>query len=456
MSSFKFLLPLVLLFTLPLVAVAEEPASGKWSIQYVVLEGGGPDQGPGGNVEENFRALAKRFGPMPAESDRMLAYGVQQLRILSRSTEVVRRDVEQSLDLAEQTGIPVFLHIDSCYGWGADGEQRPEEAPAIKFWQHPKMREWARFPVDDQLPEYIPRWWFNWGPWCSPAPAVPAFGSPAFIEFATSQLDQGVLVPLAARLKKWRSENRSHLFAGINVAWEAHFPDYGEPGFRHLVEQTNGPVRAWAPRSVRGLKMDDDLVGKQLGYASLHWRGWNEKRLREAAVRDGVSRETKFRQICYRSLHDYMEALARACHDRGISADRVYTHIVALATVQQPSTTRPPIWTAVNRYSTPGFTLDNRGAARFDLDKLRDQIQQANGTDRARFGVVETYFRLGDRIYFRDTATCRRELETMFEAGTNLQVFYGCFPLSAGRVPDAVYAALEEWRNKAANRVTQP
>lgn len=452
MFFFRFLLPL-LLFAPPLIAVAEEPDSGKRSIQYVVLEGGGPDQGPGRNVEENFRALAKRFGLMPADANRMVAYGVQQLRILSRSTDVVQGDVERALDLAEQTGIPVFFHVDSCYGWGADDEQRPEDAPSMKFWQHSKMREWARFPVDDQLPEEIPRWWFNWGPWCSPAPAVPAFGSPDFVAFATAQFDQGVLLPVTNRLKKWRNENRAHLFAGINIAWEAHFPDYGEPGFLRQVERSGGEIRAEYPRSARGTKMNNKFIGKQLGYASLHWRGWDETKLLKAAERDGVSRETKFQQLCFESLHDYMESLARACHERGISADHVYTHIVALATVEPASTTRPPIWTAVNKFSTAGFTMDNRGAARFDLDKLRDQIRAASGNNR--FAVIETYFRLGDRVYFRDTESCRQELEAMFAAGANLQSFYGCFPLSAGRVPDAVFVALEQWHHDASIRGTQ-
>ncbi|KLU06775.1 hypothetical protein RISK_001089 [Rhodopirellula islandica] len=425
-------------------AVSNAAESSAADIQYIVLEGGGPDQGPGRDVEANVRSMARRFDPMPASSKRMVAYGVQQLRILSRSSDVIRKDVEQALDLAERTGIPVFLHLDSCYGWGADDTLPAGDQPAALFWQHPEMREWDRFPVGDELPDRIPRPWFNWGPWCSPAPAIPAFGSPALADFASSQLDEGVLSPLVARLKRWRSENREHLFAGINVAWEAHLPDFSDPLLQHLIDRENGVVRAEAPRSAKGIEMDRSFLGKQLGNASLHWRGWDEERLVKAAKQEGISRDEKFRQLCYLAIHDYMETLARTCHERGLPSDRVYTHIVALATVKPASTTRPPIWTAVNPYSTPGFTMDNQGGAKFNLQKLIQQIRQASQTEPVRFGVVESYFRLGDRIYFDDADQCRRELEELFAAGANLQAFYGGFPLTH-RTPEAALQAIETW-----------
>ncbi|MFG0263992.1 MAG: hypothetical protein ACF8AM_02435 [Rhodopirellula sp. JB055] len=424
--------------------VSNTAASLAADIQYVVLEGGGPDQGPGRDVEANVRSMARRFGPMPASSKRMVAYGVQQLRILSRSSKVVQEDVEQALDLAERTGIPVFLHLDSCYGWGADDTLPSEDQPAVQFWKHPEMREWDRFPVNGELPNCIPRPWFNWGPWCSPAPAIPAFGSPAFADFASSQLDEGVLAPLVARLKRWRSENREHLFAGINVAWEAHLPDFADPFFQLLIDREKGVVRAEAPRSAKGIELDRSFIGKQLGYASLHWRGWDEERLVKAAKQEGISRDEKFRQLCYLAIHNYMETLARTCHERGLPSDRVYTHIVALATVKPASTTRPPVWTAVNSFSTPGFTMDNRGGAKFNLQKLLSQIGQASQTEPVRFGVVESYFRLGDRIYVDDADSCRQELEDLFAEGANLQAFYGGFPL-VKRTPEAALQAVQAW-----------
>ncbi|WP_419194955.1 hypothetical protein [Novipirellula herctigrandis] len=390
-------------------------------------------------------ALSERFGPVSASSDRMIAYGVQQLRILSRSTDVVRRDVNQALDLAERTGIPVFLHVDSCYGWGADSEKKQEDAPSAKFWQHPEMREWDRFPNGDQLQERVPRPWLHWGPWCSPAPAVAAFGSPTFVTFATSQLDEGVLLPVASRLRKWQRDGREYLFAGINIGWEAHFPNFGDPAMLRSIELAGGVVRAEYPRSARGVEMDRDFVGKQLGYASLHWRGWNEERLRLAAKQEGITRDVKFQQLCYESLHDFMETMAKACCDQGITADRVFTHIVALASVQNATTIRPPIWTAVNPYSTPGFTMDNRGGAKFDLAETVRQVRAANGNHDVHFGVVESYFNLGGRVYFNDTAECLSEIKAMFAAGARVQAFYGGFPLAANRIPKPALVAIEQW-----------
>ncbi|MCC9655189.1 hypothetical protein [Rhodopirellula halodulae] len=424
------------------LALTAEPSGSP--TQYVVLEGGGPDQGPGPDVKANFHSLAHRFEPMPSDSKRMVAYGVQQLRILSRSVPRVRRDVEQALDLAEQTGVPVFFHVDSCYGWGADDSLPPNEQPSIRFWAHAEMREWTEFPTDNSPPTQIPRAWLHWGPWCSPAPAVPAFGSPKFTAFAASQLDQAVLDPLAERLETWRSQNLEHLFAGINIAWEAHIPDWNDGGMRRLIQREKGSVKAGAPRSVQGIEMTPSLVGSQLGFASLHWRNWNETRLRTAAKNEGISRDAKFRQLCYEAIHDYMESLSKTCHDRGIKRDRIYTHIVALSTVQPASTLRPPIWTAVNAYSTPGFTMDNRGGARFDLNEILRQIRSARGEREVRFGMVESYFRLGNRIYVNNADQCQRELEAMFHSGATLQVFYGGFPLNV-RTPKAALLAIEQW-----------
>ncbi len=428
----------------PCPAAGDEPARG---IDYIILEGGGPDQGPGPDVLANIAALRAKLGPVDPTASRMYGYGVQQLRILSRTDAVVAADVGQALDAAERTGVPVFLHIDSCYAWGADTEAHPGEAPAAKFWEHPEMREWGEFPAaDGALPEHIPRLWLHWGPWCSPAPAVPALGSPKFVELARARLAGGVIAPLASRLEKWRREGRSHLFAGINIAWEAHIPQY-PARWRDLATRHDDGIRAGYPVHLKGLRMDPRIPGLQLGYASLHWRGWNEVRLEEAARKEGIPRDEKFRRLCYDAIRDYMEALSKTCHDGGIPAGRVYTHIVALASTGDPNTNHPPIATAVNRYSTPGFTMDNKGAARYDLDRLVRQVAEAPGSRRAGFGAVETYFRLGDRTYVTDPAEYRREIDTLFAAGARIKVVYGAFPLN--RAPGAAFAAIAGWLDDA-------
>ena len=393
----------------------------------------------------NMAALKDTFGSADPASPRMVGYGIQQIRILTRSAPFIAAEVNRALDAAEQTGVPVWLHIDPLYAWSSDAESRPEDAPPLKFWKDPEMREWREFPADGKLPDYIPRLWFCWGPWCSPVAAVPAIGSPKFVGFARTQLREGVLAPLSGRLAKWRQEGKTHLFAGINVGWEIYIPFYSKEWKLGSNAGHDGPVAAEYPAAVKGLKLDENLIGSQLGYASLHWRGWDEAKLRAAAEKEGVTRDAKFRQICYESIHDYTQALAEECHEAGLGPDKVYTHIVALATVIEANTNIPPIWTAVNPYSTPGFTMDNKGAAKFNMDELKRQLAAAPGSRGTDFGAVEMYFGLGGVNYnVSGEASYKQELDEMFGQGARVQVILAAFPFGP-QSPQAAFSAIKSW-----------
>lgn len=430
-----------------LPACAQTPAPAP-RVEYIILEGGGPDQGPGPDAAKNIKELCAKLGPINPDSTRMYGYGVQQIRMLSRSAASVAAELNRVLDMTEQAGVPVFLHIDPFYAWGADGEKTPEEAPRLKFWNEPNMREWGEFPKDGQLPAYIPRLWFNWGPWCSPVSAVPALGSPAFVEFAREQLAQGVLEPLKKRLEKWKAEGKSYLFAGINIGWEIHFPIYKS---KRMMDVKN-PIVAEHPTSVRGLKMDPQIAGMQLGYASLHWMGWDEARLQAAAAKEGVSRDEKFNALCYQAIHGYMAALSKECADYGLTSDKVYTHIVALSTVENPDTFMPPIWTSVNEWATPGFTMDNKGAARYDLKRLRADIAIATGGKPVEFGVIETYFNLNEKTYVTSGQQYLTELNELFDNGARIFVVYAAFPFKGGRAPEPAFDGIRLWMQKGAPR----
>jgi len=427
------------------------PAPAAEPIRYIVFEGGGPDQGPGlDDHAGNRAALLHAFGPADPASTRQIAYGIQQIRILTRSSGfVAAQEVIPALDAAETTGIPVWLHIDPLYGWGADGENTPSEAPPAKFWEHPKMREWREFPVGGLLPDYIPRIWFCWGPWCSPASAFPAIGAPKFVALARAQLREGVLAPLTERLETWRKEGRTHLFAGINIGWETHLMHYRSRAFLNRDPATITTRHHPHPDRVRGrapveLSIDPDLIGSQLGYASLHWRGWNEDKLRAAAAVEGIPRDEKFRRLVYAVIHEYMTALAEECHLAGLSPDRVYTHVVAMSTVVPADTFMPPVWTAVNPFSTPGFTMDNKGAARYDMATLLARIRAAPGSRGSAFGRVEAYFKLGDRNYVGNSGSFLEEIDALFSAGATVQVFFGGFPFKKNTPAPAV-RAIQDW-----------
>lgn len=417
-------------------------ADGHREIEYMIFEGGGPDEGPGPNMKKNMAALLDKFGPVDPAASRMIGYGIQQIRILTRSTAFVAARVNDALDAAERTGLPVWLHVDPMYGWGADTEASAADAPSVKFWKHPEMREWREFPgEDDKLPGNIPRLWFCWGPWCS-LPAAPAIGSPAFVEFARTQLRDGVLVPLAARLTRWKTEGREYLFAGINIGWEVHIPHY--PTNWISSRAADGFIRAKFPENVAGLKMDESLIGAQLGYASLFWRGWDEKKLQAAADRKGISRDRMFLQLVYECIHDYMQVLAKECNHYGIEPDKVYTHIVALATVGKPDSNRPPIWTAVNPYSTPGFTMDNKGGAKYDIEVLKRRLAEAPGSRGTGFGAVETYHKLGANNYVTDEASLREELDGLFGNGAQVKVVYGALPITP-KSPETSFSVIRKW-----------
>jgi len=197
------------------------------NIQYLIFEGGGPDEGPGPNQTINIASLKRTFGEVNPTTQRMYAYGKQQVRFLTRSNAFVRSEMEAAFDLAEQTNVPLFIHIDPIYGWGADEEMSPVDAPVIKCWNNETMREWIEFPSNEnQLPTRIPRTWFNWGSWCSPSSAFPAIGAPNFVNFSAIQFNESIGKPLGQWMIRLNKQNKSYLFAGINIGWETNILNY--------------------------------------------------------------------------------------------------------------------------------------------------------------------------------------------------------------------------------------
>ena len=407
---------------------------------YTIIEGGGPDQGPGRDLDYNIDAMLSELDTQNPSNYFKYGYGLQQIRLLSRSTDVMEERINEMCEIADDTGIPVWLHIDPIYAWGANTESSPDDAPSVKYWNDPEMREWREFPSGGQLPTYIPRFWFNWGAWCTPAPAFPAIGSPKFIKFACRQLQEGVLEPLSVWRSKWESEGREYLFAGINVGWETQIPYYSST-------KLNSGIVASFPSSVAGLQIDPGLVGveTQFGYASLYWRGWTESSLQAAASLEGITYNQKLHDELYRCIHDYMSSLAKECANTGIGPDKVYTHIVALESAQYDiASNHPPIWTSVNPYSTPGFTLDNRGGAKFNLSSLKELIGNAKGNRGKRFGMVESYIQLGSNIYVTDAEDWVYEMNDMFNRGAQAISYYGSCPIDT-RAPQEGIDAINLW-----------
>ena len=401
---------LCLAFTaVALRAAPSVPANGTESSpprQYLVL-----------GTPEHIPEMKGTFGPIQPNAPRMIAFSPEPLQITTRSVSVLKKIVNDAFDTAERENVPVAFHLDPCYAWGADLEKSPADAPLVKYWRDPDMREWTEFPVKGVYPTRIPRQWFNWGAWNSPAPAVPCLGSPKFLRFIRYQVEVGCARPMAARVRQLHRKNKDYLFAGVNVGWETCIPINVGVDPNHL------PPAVW-PEQSRNVTMQLWEAGAHLGYAALYWRGWDQANLDAEAKRRGTDTQAVFNDVCWHVLHDYNAALAKSFRDQGLARDRIYTHQVAVGTVKPGimSTITPPIWVAVNPYSTPGFTLDNKGGAVYDLAEIKRQIQAADPSQHY-FAASESYLRdYHDEKAFSDI------LAEQFGSGCVIKWLYSAYP----------------------------
>jgi hypothetical protein len=209
------------------------------------------------------------------------------------------------------------------------------------------------------------------------------------------------------------------------------------------VDPTHLPIASW-PINARNISMQPWEAGSQLGYASLYWQGWNETKLTAEAQRKNMTRDALFNSLCYALIHDYLETLARVCTENGIPKDHVFTHIVPMASVDSSriSTSVPPIWTAVNSYSIPGFTMDNRGAAVYNLTELKRQITAADPSQN-HFAVSESYL-----FNYKDEESMRDNLDEAFNNGGLMKSIYGALPFDDDD-PEPIGAinAIRKWLN---------
>jgi hypothetical protein len=118
-----------------------------------------------------------------------------------------------------------------------------------------------------------------------------------------------------------------------------------------------------------------------------------------------------------------MEMLARTLVKAGLTPRQVFTHIVAISTVHPEATNNffEPAWVAVNPYSVPGFTMDNRGAAVYNLAVLKSQIAAAQ-PGQQQFGAIESYL-----ANYRDEASFKANLRETFDNGGVIKVLFGPF-----------------------------
>ncbi|KAL0490756.1 hypothetical protein AKO1_002554 [Acrasis kona] len=256
------------------------------------------------------------------------------------------------------------------------------------------------------------------------------------MNFVLKQMQDGVAKPLRNRYENLKKVNKEYLFAGINIAWEN--------GMNQIPRLDKLPTAA-EPIQSRGIQMQVWESGAQLGYASLHWNGYNNSRLIREAILARITPKQMFTTLMWEIISDYNILLSKTISDVGVPRTHIFTHQVAIPTVDKSKASAlwPPVWVNVNDFSTPGFTMDNRGSAVFDIDTIKQQIKQVDKNQKY-YAAVETYLQ-----HYHDESSLTQNLKETFESGAIVKWLYGAYPVGGefGLDVDPVNAtlAIKKW-----------
>ena len=295
--------------------------------------------------------FSKQYPAVSANHDHQIGFGVV-IKMLNTPRETIRKQVASALDKAEATGYPVLIHVD-------DWNFTPTE------WKDSEIIEWTAFPeVGERFGPRVKRRWINWGSWFVTGPP-PNVESSKFREYAQERLEKDIVDPIALRLKRWKIEGRSHLFAGLVVGWETGF---------YTTDTINLKKRPTFGEQTFG---DDELV--RTGYAALTARGYTAAAITERAQREGKTRNALMNELMWGALHDYSKYLCDISRRAGLPRERIYTHYAGIGTVPKnggiPGDGRfAPLPTAANGSSRPGYTMTSswidRGITEKTLAKM--------------------------------------------------------------------------------------
>lgn len=336
-------------------------------------------------VEGYLPEMKQLYGEINPQSDRMYAFGLVGPMLLTQSIEQMQAEIHSGFDYAEKYNIPVYFQLDDVTNnskhYGSDA--------AVKFYEHPEMCEWTMFPEAGETyggeKKYgkLPRYWFNWSVWMS-SPAFPCLESPDFRSLISENMKKGVLEPLMERYEALKKAGKEYLFAGMAIGWETHIPDNSPQ---------NGILRfdpANPPKNIVTGEIMEEWEMNQYGYAALHYRGYNQEKLEKEAKEKGKSVRGYMNSILYDVIHDFSEFMAKQAYDAGVPRQKIFTHMVSLSTARVTETTfAPPTWSAVNSYSTPGFTM-SPVTCPYDINTLQQEIQKAD-PEMKSFACTEGY-----------------------------------------------------------------
>ena len=379
-------------------------------------------------IESYIQRMKAIHGENDATKGRMYAFGVPGPFPLSQSVEEMRAMVEKCFTLAEKYNVPVFFQVDDMTNYinlGSWAEEQFGNDSLVKFYEHPEMCEWVAFPEEGE--EYggqnaygrLPRWYFNWGDEASTT-ACPNLASPQFRELLQYQMQEGFLKPLAAKLKTLKASGKSYLFAGCNIGWETQIPDYSADSLLSS-----------------GMKTLEDWEKTEYGYAALHTLGYTAESLAAEAAVLGKTTEQHRKDILYGVIHDFIEFVAKLVYDAGIPRDLIYTHTIANGTVDdQYDTMMPPLWVAINDYSTPGYTMAN---GNWDQTELVNTLSSYGKTE---YIIAEGY----KNGYNGSYVAARNYISTQFKANCrNITAFGYDQEDTADKSADNFECAVNAW-----------
>jgi len=358
------------------------------------------------------------YGETDPDSDRMYAAGFIGPMLLTQSVEEMRKQVNDVFDAAEHYNVPVYFQLDdntnysAMMGYGAE----------VKFYEDPEMCEWIAFPEEGE--EYggqshgmLPRFWFNWSVWTY-SPAFPNLASSKLIDFVTNNLREGFIKPMKERYQKLINSGKAYLFAGCAVGWETHIPDYS-PSNTMLNMKPSAP-----PKDILTGDTMQAFEFAQYGYGALHSLGYDQQKLNSEAAALGKTPSVYMKEILFEVIHDYTELLSKEVYDAGVPTRKIFTHTVGHHSVKAENTSLctffPPIWVAVNPYSTPGFTL-SPVTCPYDLDNLKARISAADPA-QSDFALAEGYASGFSTVsaaegYFTETFGANSRIITAFGFG---------------------------------------
>lgn len=360
----------------------------------------GKNEGRNANTSYTFVGeLPQLFGKIKAENNHKYAFGLPGPMLLTQSAEEMQTQVKKAFKLAEKYNVPVYFQLDDCNNYTTEFGNGVE----TKFYENPDWCEWTSFPAagenwGGEANGRLPHFWFNWGDWRY-SPAFPCFDSKGFRKFVVKQMTEGVLNPLNKWYSKMKKQGKEYLFAGMAIGWETHIPDYSASNKLLSINPNK------LPKSITDAEHMQPWEASEYGYHDLALRGFDKYN----------------REALYQSIHDYSELLARTAFKSGIPKNKIFTHIVGYksANTHIETTFTPPIWTAVNPYSTPGFTMSQETCP-YNLDILTNEIKKADSR-QTHFANAEGYARGVNSSYEKAS----QYFESMFSKGALMVSVYG-------------------------------